>query len=95
MKLTFFRPDVWFVTTTQALQWITDPKKIKELNSFDAWDCRKQTTSTVKPCFSGNKCGVPHKVENITDTRYMETCRDCPKVRKSKFILRLLFQTIF
>ncbi|CAO1383423.1 unnamed protein product [Diamesa tonsa] len=71
-------PDVWFVTTTQALQWITDPKKIKELNTFDAWDCRKSSTATVKPCKSGNKCALAYKSGNITDTRYMETCKECP-----------------
>ena len=73
-----YRPDVWFVTTTQALQWITDPKKIKELNTFDAWDCRKSSTATVKPCKSGNKCALAFKSGNITDTRYMETCKECP-----------------
>lgn len=69
---------MWFVTTTQALQWITDPKRTKELNTFDAWDCRKQTTQTQRPCYNGNKCGLAFKSGNITDTRYMETCRDCP-----------------
>lgn len=71
-------PDVWFVTTTQALQWITDPKRNKELTTFDAWDCRKQSTQTQRPCYNGNKCGLAFKSGNITDTRYMETCRDCP-----------------
>lgn len=72
------RPDVWFVTTTQALQWITDPKRTKELNTFDAWDCRKQATQTQRPCNNGNKCGLAFKSGNVTDTRYMETCSDCP-----------------
>lgn len=71
-------PDVWFVTTTQALQWITDPKRNKELSTYDAWDCRKATIQTQRPCFNGNKCGLAFKLGNITDTRYMETCRDCP-----------------
>lgn len=66
------------MTTTQALQWITDPKKNKELSTFDAWDCRKQATATQKPCYTGNKCALSFKVGNISDTRYMETCRDCP-----------------
>lgn len=79
MKFVCFRPDVWFVTTTQALQWITDPKKNKELNTFEAWDCRKPATSTVKPCFYGNKCALSFKQGNITDTRYMETCHECPR----------------
>jgi hypothetical protein len=69
---------VWFVTSTQALQWITDPKRSKELNAFDAWDCRKQTTNTQKPCNIGNKCALSFRIGNVTDTRYMETCRECP-----------------
>lgn len=78
MKNVLFRPDVWFVTTTQALQWITDPKKNKELSTFEAWDCRKIATATQKPCGNGNKCALSFKTGNITDTRYMETCRECP-----------------
>jgi hypothetical protein len=74
-----YSPDVWFVTTTQALQWITDPKKNKELTTFDAWDCRKQQIGTPKPCGNGYKCALSFKKENISDTRYMETCRECPK----------------
>lgn len=71
-------PDVWVVTTTQALQWITDPKTLNQLSTFDAWNCQKQTTQTQKPCNNSNKCALPFKLDNVTDTRYMETCRECP-----------------
>lgn len=57
---------------------MTDPKKNKELAAFEAWDCRKQSTGTVKPCNLGNKCALAFKIGNITDTRYMETCQECP-----------------
>lgn len=59
---------------------MTDPKKLKELSTFEAWDCRKQAINTPKPCGNGNKCAVPFRQNNITDTRYMETCRsECPQ----------------
>lgn len=75
-----FRPDVWFLTTTQALQWITDPKPLKALNNYEPWDCLKKQPNVQKPCNISNKCALPFKTQesNITDTRYMETCRDCP-----------------
>lgn len=75
------RPDVWFVTTTQALTWITDPKPLKQINSnYEPWSCKKKQTNVQKPCNLSNKCALPFKTQtsNITDTRYMETCRDCP-----------------
>lgn len=74
-------PDVWMITTTQALTWITDPKPLKVINAkYDAWDCEKKPTNVQKPCNISNKCALPFKTQtsNVTDTRYMETCKDCP-----------------
>lgn len=75
------RPDVWIVTTTQALQWITDPKPLKLINNYEPWACQKKQTNVQSPCNLSNKCALPFKTQtsNITDTRYMETCRDCPQ----------------
>lgn len=75
------RPDVWFLTTTQALQWMTDPKKLNQLNNYEPWSCSKKTANVQQPCNLSNKCALPFKTQtsNITDTRYMETCRDCPQ----------------
>lgn len=85
LLFTFFssfqsRPDAWFVTTTQALTWITDPKPLKSLNTYEAWNCQKKQTAVQQPCNIANKCALPFKTQtsNITDTRYMETCQDCP-----------------
>lgn len=74
------RPDVYFVTIEQALTWITDPKTTKQLGTYEAWNCKTRTTQTPKPCFESNKCALAFKTGNITDTRYMETCNDCPRV---------------
>lgn len=65
---------------TQALTWITDPKTLKQLNNYEPWDCKNKKGSASKPCNNSNKCALPFKTttSNITDTRYMEICRDCP-----------------
>uniref|UniRef100_A0A1B0CP06 Putative peritrophin-1 n=1 Tax=Lutzomyia longipalpis TaxID=7200 RepID=A0A1B0CP06_LUTLO len=74
------QPDVWFVTATQALQWVADPKPLKTLNKYDPWDCKNTVPAAPKPCNISNKCALAFKraTTNITDTRYMETCTECP-----------------
>lgn len=76
----FYRPDVWFVTITQALTWMTDPKPVSQLKSYEPWDCKKRENLVPKPCKIPNKCALAFKRPelNITDTRYLETCNDCP-----------------
>ncbi|XP_061382748.1 chitin deacetylase 1 [Danaus plexippus] len=71
--------DVWFVTMTQSLTWMTDPRSVKSLNNYEPWKCDKK--EGPKPCNLSNKCALPFKLPetNFTDTRYMETCVDCPK----------------
>ncbi|KAI4463980.1 chitin deacetylase-like 4 [Holotrichia oblita] len=73
-------PDVWFVTATQSLTWITDPKPVKELNNLEAWDCKKRDHLPGKGCNNSNKCALSFKKPdaNFTDTRYLETCVECP-----------------
>lgn len=73
-------PDVWFVTTTQALMWLTDPKPLRDINNFEAWNCKKRDNLPPTPCDSGNKCALSHRPEtaNHSDTRYLETCMECP-----------------
>lgn len=65
---------------TQALTWMTDPKTTSELNNFEAWKCEKKANVPPAPCRNPNKCALPFKTaeSNFTDTRYMETCSDCP-----------------
>lgn len=58
---------------------MTDPKTTKQLSNFDAWGCKRQDLPP-RPCNVGNKCALNFKTPdlNFTDTRYMETCMDCP-----------------
>lgn len=78
-----YRDDVWFVTVTQALTWITDPKPLNQLNNYEAWKCNtRKPTIPSKPCSNPNKCALPFKTAdaNFTDTRYMQTCEECPNI---------------
>lgn len=72
------RPDVHFVTVTQMLSWMQDPKPLNKLSTIEAWDCKRTQPAASQPCNISNKCALAHKIGNITDTRYMETCRECP-----------------
>ncbi|KAK9870336.1 hypothetical protein WA026_006421 [Henosepilachna vigintioctopunctata] len=73
--------DVYFVTVTQALTWITDPKTLQQLNNYEPWDCQKKKENTPPPpCNLANKCALNFKTPdlNFTDIRYLETCFECP-----------------
>ncbi|KAL0267516.1 UNVERIFIED_CONTAM: hypothetical protein PYX00_009768 [Menopon gallinae] len=74
------QPDVWFVTITQALVWMTDPREAKTLNNYDAWNCQKRESITPAPCNLPNNCALSFRPPdaNITTTRYLVTCRECP-----------------
>jgi len=74
-------PDVYFVTVTQALTWMTDPQPLKNINSVESWQCNKRKENIPpKSCSNSNKCALNFKNPNLnfTDTRYLETCADCP-----------------
>ncbi|CAG2067041.1 unnamed protein product [Timema podura] len=75
------RPDVWFVTVTQALVWMTEPRLAKNLNNFEAWDCTKRENLPSPPCNLPNSCALPFKPPeaNTSATRYLVTCRECPR----------------
>ncbi|CAL8079007.1 unnamed protein product [Orchesella dallaii] len=71
--------DVYFVTATQALLWITEPKPVEALATFEGWDCKKRTVPTP-PCNLPNKCPLVFRQPNQpSSTRYMTTCFDCPR----------------
>lgn len=78
VSLPVSRQDVYFVTVTQALSWVSDPKPLNKLSTVESWDCKRSIPSASKPCNIGNSCALSFKKDNITDTRYMETCRECP-----------------
>ena len=56
-----YRPDIWFVTITQALVWMTDPRPAKNLNTFDAWNCAKRQNIPPPPCNLPSSCALPFR----------------------------------
>lgn len=70
---------MWFVTHTQALFWITEPKMTKDMGAYQPWDCNERLVPS-SPCNLANSCSLPFKTQNVTDTRYLATCFQCPKV---------------
>lgn len=59
---------------------MTDPRESKGLNNYDAWNCQKREISTPAPCNLPNNCALSFRPPegNITSTRYLVTCKDCP-----------------
>jgi hypothetical protein len=75
------KDDVYFVTATQALLWMTDPVPISKLNSYEPWQCKTQEELPPKPCKSPNSCSLAHKdSDGVKTVRYMTTCRSCPNI---------------
>jgi len=78
------KDDVYFVTMTQALNWMQNPKTIRELSSLNEWNCRDRLQRPVA-CNLPNTCVVdfkpPTDVEPswVPGTRYFTTCESCPK----------------
>jgi len=70
------KEDVYFVTATQALLWMTDPVPLSELKNYDNWACDKELPPPA--CKSPNKCSLTHKVNGVNGVRYMTTCKACP-----------------
>lgn len=72
-------PDVWFVTVTQALTWMTEPRSKNEINSYPPWKCEKENFPPPA-CNLPNKCALSFKQPeaNISVIRYLTTCRECP-----------------
>ncbi|KAK7862343.1 hypothetical protein R5R35_011571 [Gryllus longicercus] len=74
-------PDVWYVTITQALLWMTEPQPLKQVNSIDAWNCKKSRENLPPAaCNLPNSCALSFRPPelNISSTRYLVTCKECP-----------------
>jgi len=72
------KDDVFFVTGTQALLWMTDPKPLSQINEVDSWRCKTEEELPPPPCPSPNSCSLVHRENGANSARYMTTCRTCP-----------------
>jgi len=75
------KKDVYFVTATQALLWLTDPVPVTKLDNFEPWQCKTKEELPAKPCKTPNSCSLAHKDSaGVNTVRYLTTCRSCPDV---------------
>lgn len=71
----FARDDVWFVTMTQALLWMTDPVPISQIGSLEDWDCRKRQNIPTPPCNLPNSCRLTFKPPKGVDSAWLAGTR--------------------
>lgn len=70
-------PDVWFVTNSQVIEWIKNPKTLDKLATFDPWKCKKYLNRSELACSLPNVCKLYSRV--FQQDRYLQTCAECPQ----------------
>lgn len=77
--------DVYYVTMTEALQWVIAPQPLNQLNNYQPWSC-DQKVYPDPPCALPESCKLVLNPINDNSTfaptgsRYMVTCYNCPTV---------------
>ncbi|XP_050296707.1 chitin deacetylase 1 [Anthonomus grandis grandis] len=73
------KPDVWFVTNSQAIEWIRQPTALNKLLKFRPWDCRRKKFKKEREvaCKVPNTCHLIS--EELKEEVEMQTCMECPK----------------
>lgn len=71
--------DVYFVTMTQVIQWIQNPRQSTEIKNFDPWKDKCSVDSTTP-----SACGVPNACKLTSkevqgETLNLHTCMRCPQ----------------
>ena len=70
--------DVYFVTSTQVIQWIQNPRQSSEIKSFDPWKEKCSVDPSSPPvCWIPNACKLTSK-EVPGETLNLQTCVRCP-----------------
>ncbi|KAK6628407.1 hypothetical protein RUM43_002219 [Polyplax serrata] len=71
------RPDIWFVTNWQAIQWMQNPTPLNEINDFEPWSCKKDIEQHEIACTVPNSCKLYSRI--LHGERYLYTCAECPQ----------------
>lgn len=72
------KPDVWFVTNSQAIEWMQRPTPLKKLLKFKPWDCRRNVkVGQEVACQEPNTCHLISRT--LKEEVEMQTCNECPK----------------
>lgn len=72
------KPDVWFVTNSQAIEWMQRPHPLKKLLNYRPWNCRKRYRGPQDiACQNPNTCQLYSRA--LKEDVELQTCRECPK----------------
>lgn len=70
--------DVYFVTMTQVIQWMQNPKTLNEIKNFEPWKEKCAVENSAKPaCWLPNTCRLTSK-EVPGELINLQTCVRCP-----------------
>jgi hypothetical protein len=70
--------DVYFVTMTQVIQWIQNPRQSSEIKNFDPWKEKCSVDPNSPPaCWVPNDCKLTSK-EVPSESLNLQTCVRCP-----------------
>ncbi|XP_071519200.1 chitin deacetylase 1-like isoform X2 [Panulirus ornatus] len=70
------RDDVYFVTMTQVIQWMQDPRPINQIKNYEAWQ-EKCLVNGPPFCYGGTNCEL-NTQELPGETIRLNTCIRCP-----------------
>lgn len=75
------KPDVWFVTLSQLLDWMRSPVPVNRLRNFAPFSCRDQydrrQAKTPALCENPNRC--MYRTRRLAKARHsLKTCAQCP-----------------
>lgn len=70
--------DVYFVTNTQAIEWMKHPIPLTKVGKFGPWPCNTHDFEPFEiACVQPNTCKLGSR--QLEHDRYMITCNECPK----------------
>lgn len=68
--------DVYFVTMTQVIQWIQNPRSVTEVKNFEPWR-EKCSSEGAQACWVPHSCKLTSK-DVPGETINLQTCVRCP-----------------
>jgi hypothetical protein len=74
------RQDVYVVSMSQALDWITLPTRLAKIRDFRSWNCQRGGTQHVRPCETPSVCSYMAQNNQATGMpRSFRICGSCPR----------------
>lgn len=70
------KPDIYFVTNYQAIEWMRTPTPLSQIGNFEPWKCKKDIDPNLVACNHPHLCKLTAR--QLRGERYLHTCFECP-----------------